>query len=70
LKKEFEAKNVDNLEPAMEKLNQVFSAASEEMYNTSNEAGNPGEDSANENQEDEVTDVDFEEVEEKEAEEK
>jgi molecular chaperone DnaK len=67
LKKEFEAKNVDNLEPAMEKLNQVFSAASEEMYNTSNEAGNPGEDSANENQEDEVTDVDFEEVEEKEA---
>ena len=42
LKTEFEAKNMDNLEPAMEKLNQVFSAASEEMYNASNEGGDAG----------------------------
>ena len=32
LKKEFEAKNMENLEPAMEKLNTVFQAASQEMY--------------------------------------
>merc|ERR1712118_370923 len=39
LKKEFEAKNIENLEPAMEKLNNVFQAASQEMYNASNQAG-------------------------------
>ncbi|MDG1148301.1 MAG: molecular chaperone DnaK [Crocinitomicaceae bacterium] len=66
LKTEFEAKNMDNLEPAMEKLNQLFSAASEEMYNASNEGGNAGENAGAESaSEDEVTDVDFEEVEEK-----
>ncbi|HIP31742.1 MAG TPA: molecular chaperone DnaK [Crocinitomicaceae bacterium] len=65
LKKEFEAKNMENLEPAMEKLNQVFSAASEEMYNASNaEGGDAGAEDTG-NPEDEVTDVDFEEVEEK-----
>ena len=63
LKKEFEAKNLANLEPAMEKLNNVFQAASQDMYNAANaggaestsgqSAGNPA---------DEVTDVDFEEV--------
>jgi molecular chaperone DnaK len=30
---------MDNLEPAMEKLNTVFQAASQEMYNASNEGG-------------------------------
>ena len=70
LKTEFEAKNMDNLEPAMEKLNQVFSAASEEMYNASNEGGDAGANAGDENQEDEVTDVDFEEVDEKEVDEK
>ncbi len=67
LKKEFEAKNMDNLEPAMDKLNEVFQAASEDMYKASNEGGETtdgaSEDAAN--GEDEVTDVDFEEVEEK-----
>lgn len=73
LKKEFEAKNMENLEPAMNKLNEVFQAASEEMYKAANaeggSAGSAGPDAggagAEGNAEDEVTDVDFEEVEEK-----
>ena len=73
LKKEFEAKNIENLEPAMEKLNNVFQAASQEMYNAANaegsnpagDAGAQGAGSASENPQDEVTDVDFEEVDEK-----
>jgi len=68
LKVEFEAKNMDNLQPAMDKLNEVFQAASQEMYNAANaEGGAPqGDAGANSegNTEDEVTDVDFEEVEE------
>jgi molecular chaperone DnaK len=70
LKKEFEAKNIENLEPAMEKLNNVFQAASQEMYNATNqEGGEPNADQPQgegaENAQDEVTDVDFEEVNEK-----
>ena len=71
LKKEFDAKNVENLEPAMEKLNNVFQAASQEMYNAANAGGgegNEGQSSASTeetNPQDEVTDVDFEEVEDK-----
>ncbi len=66
LKKEFEAKNVANLEPAMEKLNNVFQAASQDMYNAANaDGGNAGQDAGNTNPQDEVTDVDFEEVEDK-----
>jgi molecular chaperone DnaK len=68
LKKEFEAKNMDNLQAAMDKLNEVFQAASQDMYNASNaeggaqgDAGDAGAGAA----EDEVTDVDFEEVNEK-----
>ena len=70
LKKEFEAKNIENLEPAMEKLNNVFQAASQEMYNATNqEGGDPNaaqpQGEGAENAQDEVTDVDFEEVNEK-----
>ena len=69
LKKEFEAKNMENLEPAMEKLNEVFQAASEEMYKDAGAGGGEGAaprpDAEGGNPEDEVTDVDFEEVEEK-----
>ncbi len=39
LKKDYEAKNMENLEPAMEKLNKVFQAASQEMYNAGNAEG-------------------------------
>ena len=71
LKKEFEAKNMENLDPAMEKLNQVFQAASQEMYEAANAAGAGAEAGAASadagNPEDEVTDVDFEEVEEEET---
>lgn len=67
LKKEFEAKNYENLNPAMERLNNVFQAASQDMYNATNPqdgAENPGqsENQDNGNPNDEVTDVDFEEV--------
>jgi molecular chaperone DnaK len=71
LKKEFDAKNVDNLEPAMEKLNTVFQAASQEMYNAANAGGGEGNEGQSStateesNPQDEVTDVDFEEVEDK-----
>lgn len=69
LKTQFEAKNMENLEPAMEKLNQVFQEASQEMYNAANTEGgdqsaNAGADASG-SAEDEVTDVDFEEVKEK-----
>ncbi|MCR9173439.1 MAG: molecular chaperone DnaK [bacterium] len=73
LKKEFEAKNIENLNPAMDKLNEVFQAASQEMYNAANAEGAAGGDAGagadagadSGSPEDEVTDVDFEEVEEK-----
>jgi molecular chaperone DnaK len=64
---EFEAKNMENLEPAMERLNNVFQAASEEMYNAANAGGaNPaGEQASGDAANEEVTDVDFEEVDDK-----
>ena len=71
LKKEFEARNIENLEPAMEKLNTLFQAASQDMYNAANpqgaqDTGNSSDSGAAEtNPQDEVTDVDFEEVNEK-----
>nr|WP_294859578.1 molecular chaperone DnaK [uncultured Fluviicola sp.] len=65
LKTEFEAKNMANLEPAMERLNTAFQAASQEMYNAANaggaDQGAQGGAGGNNNG-DEVTDVDFEEV--------
>ncbi len=69
LKTQFEAKNMDNLQPAIDKLNEVFQAASQDMYNAANadggaDAGTGSQDSGG-NQEDEVTDVDFEEVDDK-----
>ncbi|MEI8117251.1 MAG: molecular chaperone DnaK [Flavobacteriia bacterium] len=69
LKAEFDARNIQNLEPAMEKLNNVFQAASQDMYNATNaEGGNAGDAGADQsagNSNDEVTDVDFEEVKDK-----
>ncbi|MEN9913696.1 MAG: hypothetical protein RL528_429 [Bacteroidota bacterium] len=70
LKKEFEARNIENLEPAMEKLNTLFQAASQDMYNAANpqgaqETGNSSDSGTETNPQDEVTDVDFEEVNEK-----
>ena len=68
LKTEFEAKNMANLQPAMDRLNEVFSAASQDMYNAANEQGagpQAGSDTGNAAPQDEVTDVDFEEVKDK-----
>jgi len=68
LKTEFEAKNMANLQPAMDKLNEVFSAASQDMYNAANAEGAAADAGADQNAgspQDEVTDVDFEEVKDK-----
>jgi molecular chaperone DnaK len=72
LKKEFEAKNTANLEAAMDRLNNVFQSASQEMYNAANAGGAAAQDGQANNAggstntaNDEVTDVDFEEVDEK-----
>ena len=69
LKTEFEAKNMANLQPAMDKLNEVFAAASQDMYNASNADGagasDAGADQGSGAAHDEVTDVDFEEVKDK-----
>lgn len=62
LKKEFEAKNLANLEAAIEKLNNVFQAASQDMYNAANDGGAAQGGEQQGNPQDEVTDVDFEEV--------
>ena len=65
LKKEFDAKNVENLEPAMERLNTAFQAASQDMYNAANAGGGAADGASQQNAgnpADEVTDVDFEEV--------
>jgi molecular chaperone DnaK len=53
----------------MDKLNEVFAAASQDMYNASNAdgagAGDAGADQGSGAAHDEVTDVDFEEVKDK-----
>lgn len=68
LKSAHETKNVDAIKPAMEELNNVFQAASQEMYNAANaQGGGQSAEGAADAQgssasDDEVTDVDFEEV--------
>jgi molecular chaperone DnaK len=65
LKKEFESKNTENLNAAMDKLNNAFQAASQDMYNAANASEGGAQAAENTNPTDEVTDVDFEEVDEK-----
>jgi molecular chaperone DnaK len=70
LKKEFDSRNIENLQAAMDKLNNVFQAASQDMYNASNAQGAENASGSDQNQgggnaDDEVTDVDFEEVKDK-----
>jgi len=68
LKAQYEAKNTLNLDAAIEKLNNAFQAASQDMYNAANAQGGDAGDVGNANQsnpQDEVTDVDFEEVKDK-----
>ena len=63
LKKAHEAKDIEAIDSSMEKLNTVFQAASQDMYNASNQEGAPSDGPTGEAEgQDEVTDVDFEEV--------
>jgi len=65
LKKAHESKDLAAIEPAIEKLNTVFQAASQDMYNAQQgqEQGPTSDNGASGEQADEeVTDVDFEEV--------
>jgi molecular chaperone DnaK len=67
LKAAFEAKAVDSIKPKMETLTAAFQAASQDMYNAAGagDAGQSTDAGAGANSADEVTDVDFEEVDEK-----
>lgn len=69
LKEAHKNQDINAIDSAMTELNTVFQAASQEMYNAqqnsgqSNDGGQqPGGDQANSSNDDEVTDVDFEEV--------
>jgi len=65
LKVAHESKDLAAIDTAMEKLNTVFQAASQEMYAAQQEGGAAGADQAQgaDAAQEEVTDVDFEEVE-------
>ncbi len=64
LKKAHAAQDIPAIDTAMEALNQIFQAASQEMYAQSNEAGPDAQAQGQEAEPatDDVTDVDFEEV--------
>ncbi len=70
LKEAHKAQNIEAIDAATNELNTVFQAASQEMYNASQQAGaqggaQPGPDAGAQpegGKDDEVTDVDFEEV--------
>ncbi len=66
LKTAHAAKDIALIDPAMEKLNTAFQAASQDMYNATQGGENPnpegGSDTKDVKSDEEVTDVDFEEV--------
>jgi len=69
LKKAYETKEIDTIQPALDKINEAWKVASEEMYKAQAEAqqagGAPnqeGEPATNATEGDDVQDVDFEEV--------
>ena len=62
LKKAYETKDVATIQPALDKINEAWKAASEEMYKATQEAGAQGAPADAAAGADEVTDVDFEEV--------
>ena len=65
LKKSFESKDLDNIDPALEKINEAWKAASEEMYkaqqNQQGQSQQPADEQSADSS-DNVEDVDFEEV--------
>ncbi|MAU36814.1 MAG: molecular chaperone DnaK [Flavobacteriales bacterium] len=62
LKAAHESKNIETIDAAMEKINNAWKAASEEMYKASQEQAPAGDQGATDNTTDDVTDVEFEEV--------
>ena len=65
LKKAYETKDIEVIDPALEKINEAWKVASEEMYKAQQEAQGDAPESAPEaaaSEEDNVEDVDFEEV--------
>tara|TARA_B100001287_G_scaffold276821_1_gene289761 strand:- start:5733 stop:7631 length:1899 start_codon:yes stop_codon:yes gene_type:complete len=63
LKKAYESKDIALIDSAMEKMNEAWKLASEEMYKATQEAGvNKDQKSEKGSEADDVTDVDFEEV--------
>jgi molecular chaperone DnaK len=67
LKKAYETKDIEVIDPALEKINEVWKAASEEMYKAQAESqqgapGEPGQSQDESPASDDVEDVDFEEV--------
>ena len=69
LKKAYESKDTDVIQPALDKINEAWKNASEEMYKAQAEAQQPGADGAGQTTDsgdaaegDNVEDVDFEEV--------
>lgn len=65
LKQAYDSKDLGRIDGAMETLNKAWEAASQDMYNAQQQAGQPGPEAngaAGKNPNDEVTDVDFEEV--------
>lgn len=67
LKKAHESKDLDAIDTAMNKLNEVFQAASQEMYAGQQGAPNNAQEGGQAAGNEEVTDVDFEEVKEEEG---
>ncbi len=66
LKSAHESKDLEAIDAAMEKINTVWTAASEEMYKASQEEGAATEGAPEQAATDDVTDVEFEEVKEEE----
>ena len=64
LKKSYESKDIDKIDSSLEKINEAWKAASEEMYKAQQgQAQQPaGEESQDNSNSDNVEDVDFEEV--------
>ena len=69
LKKAYETKEVETIQPALDKINEAWKAASEEMYKAqveAQQAGAPAGDAGAQNgaaeENSDVEDVDFEEV--------
>lgn len=65
LKQAYDSKDLSRIDGAVETLNKAWEAASQDMYNAQQQAGQSGPEAngaASKNPNDEVTDVDFEEV--------